>query len=486
MLSKRARYLFLTSLIIILSGALVGCGTVSNTPTPEAGTYSIDPVFREFYHSLGGQSVLGPSISGLFSYNNSQCQYTANVLMCFDPLKNDNERITLFSIGDALGIQDEPDFTPTNGMAVDGYQIYEEFQPLYKRLYGALYVGKPLTQPRVNTLKNRIEQYFQNVGFYRYIDDPAGEVHLLAYGVFACDIQCAYIPSTSSLIAKNPDNIDQPFVSSIARLGGLSVFGTPLSNPYLAPDGNLEQVFENVVLYSPPDNRSNVRARNLSQILGMPGAAPGPKVHGEESGVIFYPVEGELGYHVPKIFDEFIAQHGGLEISGRPLSDIHQIGDTLYQQCFQNYCLLYDSSAEASLRIRMAPLGAEYLKLVQPAQEESVQFTFSPETIILAAHSVSPRIKNDQEQIIEISVLRTQDQQPLANIESDLTLLLPDGSESKFHLPPTNEAGKSNVKISPLNPLPANGSVIAYRICLNVPSDQPICSMDSYLIWNFD
>ena len=91
----------------------------------------------------------------------------------------------------------------SGNLVVDGYPIYEEFEEIYHRLYGPLYVGKPLSQPRFNANGNRIEQYFQNVGFYRNIDDQPGDVYLLAYGVFACSSDCRFSPPQSTIVAAN-------------------------------------------------------------------------------------------------------------------------------------------------------------------------------------------------------------------------------------------------------------------------------------------
>jgi len=41
----------------------------------------------------------------------------------------------------------------------------------------------------------------------------------------------------------------------------------------------------------------------------------------------------------------------------------------------------------------------------------------------------------------------------------------------------------SILKIPPQPDL-ANGSRLSYQVCLNLPSEKPICTLDSYLIWN--
>jgi len=486
MLFKSLRRSFLPVSLIIAALLLTACGGGAATPTPEPGTFSIDPIFREFYASLGGREILGPAITAIFNYHTRQCQYTVNVMLCFDPLQQGIDRFSLYPLGAAFGIKDEPATAASGALFVDGYQIYDEFIDLYHKLYGALYVGRPLTQPRYNMEKNRIEQYFENVGFYRDLGDVEGEPGLLAYGVYACDSECRYSPPQSSLVTTSVDNIDQPFLTQIMRLGGLSVFGTALSDPYLAADGRLEQVYENVVLSAPPDDPNSVSLRSLPVLLGIPASPPGSMLYSEAQGVVFYAVEGELGYHVPLLFDHFIAQHGGREIAGNPLAEVEQVGPHLFRQCFENYCLLYSNRADDDQKVRMAPLGVEYLNLLQgePA-EEAASFEITPDSVRLFVTTGSPRVASSDEQQFDLLLLRASDQQPIPNVEADLTLILPDGKQEKFQVPPSDSSGRASLTVSPLKPPPDNGSVIAYRVCLNLPSSQSICASDSYLIWNF-
>lgn len=475
--------------VSLLAAALLlsACGSSAAVTTPDPGTFSIDPIFREFYASLGGQDVLGPAITALFNHRSQQCQYTVNVLLCFDPLQQGIDRYSLYPLGEALSIQDEPGPAAGGELVVNGYQIYEEFEELYHSFYGPLYAGRPLSQPRFNNAKNRIEQYFANVGFYRNLDDPSGKAHLLAYGVYACNSDCRYTPPQSSIVVTSVESVEQPFLNQIARLGGLNVFGLALSEPYQASDGLLEQVYENVILAAPPDDLNRVMLRSLPVLLGMPVSAPGPRVYSEADGVVFYGIEGELGFHVPLPFDHFIAQHGGREISGNPIGEVVLLDAKVYRQCFEHYCLLYDHSAEENARVRMAPLGREYLLQAHGGQSEPEEaaFVFSPESVHLLIQTGSPRVSAAEEQYFEMTLLRTGDQQPIANVEAALTLTMPDGRQLEYQLPPSRADGRSGLRIDPLKPPPENGSVIAYRVCLNVPSSQPICYSDSYLIWNF-
>jgi len=52
-------------------------------------------------------------------------------------------------------------------------------------------------------------------------------------------------------------------------MNGSQAFGKPLSEAYTAPDGSTEQVYENVVLYSAPNQSDNVHLRPLAVIRGV-------------------------------------------------------------------------------------------------------------------------------------------------------------------------------------------------------------------------
>lgn len=471
-------------LVLVVILILGGCSSYGSQTTSHPGIFEVDPVFREFYRMLGGETILGPAITRAFRFEAKLCQYTQNALMCFNPYAEERRRFYLFPLGQVLNLREDPGVVSGEGPIVNGYLIYEEFVPLYDRLGGSLYAGRPLTQPRYNATHNRIEQYFENVGFYRSLDEPPGNVRLLAYGVYACDAYCRYQAPLNGIVTPLSNQVAQPFLSRLARLGGLAAFGRPLSEPYTAPDGAIEQIYETVVLYAPADNPNAMRLRPLSRMLGFPDYPPGPQIYGEADGMVFYPVHGDLGFHVPRVFDEFIAQHGGREISGNPLEEIAAVGEKRYRQCFENYCLLYDHTAAPSLRVRLLPLGLEYLRRIQH-ESGALPLLYSPQTIRLFATAASSRVPADQPQSFEIIVLDARDQRPLAGIESRLWLTLADGTRLEYRLPPTDTQGRAHLSIAPLTPEQPNGSVIAYQVCLSLPSDQPICTSDSYLIWNY-
>ncbi|MDR3577693.1 MAG: hypothetical protein P4L50_27825 [Anaerolineaceae bacterium] len=483
---NKAKCIVINLVLVMMAFWLSACeASPALSPTPTiSGTFDVDPLFKEYYRNLGGQDLLGPAISELIDQNNLQCQYTTNALMCYNALATDSDRFYLASLGQKLGVHDDPNAVPPtpDTRIVNGYGIYPDFASLYDTLDKSGSIGKPLSQVRYNYDQQRVEQYFEKVGFYHRFDDPSGTTRLLPYGAYVCGEDCAYTIAPTDAFIPQRQEISSPFAASLERMGGLQVFGRPLTEPYKAPDGSLEQVYENVVMYTTADDPATLHLRQLPILLDMTTTPPGPKIYGLKENMVFYPVQGDLGYHVPVMFDHFIAEHGGMEISGQPIADPMMVkGQNVARQCFENYCLDYDPNATADLRTRMAPIGMQYLNKANPATISRVPF--APDNVQLAVDEDSPQITSNDPQTIALTVLQKNGGLPMPDISANVKINLPDGSNQNMSMPPTGADGKTSLTI-PAMPNLANGSLVAYEICLNVPVDNPPCISDSYLIWN--
>lgn len=407
------------------------------------------------------------------------------VLLCFNPAATDASRFSLFPLGYELGISEESHMggvvAPPNARVVDGFIIYEKFLPLYDRLYGARYVGAPLTEMRINQDLRRIEQFFENVGFYQNLDDPNGPVFLIPYGAYLCGGNCSFHLNEYWSIVK-ANLAEQPFAASVARLGGPTVFGSLLLKPQVDEDGYLQQVYANAIFYSPTEDTSQVQLRPLPLMLGyQPQPLVEPKSHEQ---LVFYEVQDGLGHNVPRPFDNFVAMHGGRDLSGNPISEVLMLpGKNLYQQCFENYCLIYDPAASDSMKVQMAALGKVYADRFPVPDEIRILDLFSPETINLVIGSDKPNLNDNEEQTIRMFVQERDTGQPLERVEASLILNFPDRPAARYFFPPTDAEGMSAVSIQPLPEL-ANGSRVSFQVCLNLPSERQICALDSYLIWN--
>lgn len=468
-------------LIILAGGVIAGQAQLLSRPQPSPSPGpAVDPVLREFYDTLGGQAVLGQALTPLFDQDTRRCQYTEAALLCFSPYEPDlSHRFSLAPLGKQLGVQESAPVASAQMGSRDlggGFVLYPDFAALYDRLYGALYAGRPLTQVRVDEANQRYEQFFENIGFYRRFDEPPGAAHLITYGSYLCGPDCSRNLNEYWEIVQG-GLVAQPFELSVNRLGWLDL-GKPLTQPRLAKDGSIEQVYDNAVLYAPQNALSQVRFRPLVTWLGTvkpePLAARNPHAQ-----LVFYEVEKGLGHNVPLFFDKFIANHGGRDLAGKPLSEMFVVkADQIFRQCFESYCLDYDATAPEQVRVRMVPLGAEYIRNTDPAQV--LRQAFSPDTVRLQASAAFPQMSKGQVQAIKINVFRRVDGQPLYLVEARLEINIAGLPSQHYSIKPTDHSGSSSFTLPPLGELPAM-SVVEYQVCLNLPGDQPICATDSFI-----
>jgi len=277
--------------------------------------------------------------------------------------------------------------------------------------------------------------------------------------------------------------IQQPFLASIKAWNGSTDFGRPLTQPAKAVDGMLEQVYENVVIDAPSKHPDQAKLRPAALMLGMLTTQPGPQKYGVSDGMTFYPVSGDLGYHIPIVFKDFIDAHGGMNVAGNPIAEVLQYSPDTYRQCFTNYCLDYVTSATADQKVRMAPLGQMFLDASQ-AQGGSTDapFVFSPTTVSLTAMAANPKVGPDEAQQINLKIETSADHLPLAGVTAGLTVDYPNGKRVVQQFPATGPDGASSVTIPAESGL-SNGTVVPYQVCLNGPSSAAVCVEETYLIW---
>lgn len=550
-----------TTFLLIMIVTLPACGEGRQAQTPAginpprlAGledTYPVDPIFESFYKSLGGFDVLGPALTPLQESGSLKIQYVEAALLVYDAQAASSERYRLAPLGLVFGIAEPAVENPgvPEERYVNGHVIYADFLPLYQQLGGAQIVGRPLTEARYNPDKARVEQYFENLGFYSLDVTPAGQVQLMSYGAFACDRRCRYQPQPASIPTLRP-LLPEPFSSQVAQLG-LSFVGKTLSDPYINNQGQLEIIFENLVLAtrgqvsqegglqlpfriwlpeifrralpeSPPqelfriwlpiipvdtsisvesnssllieihfrglalvgnalakEEAPQIYARPVVELLGIP--AQPPVTASQDPLMVFYPLEDELGHNVPAFFDDYLSRHGGIAISGKPITEVYPLGGGVFEQCFENLCLRFDAGAPQGEQLRPAPLGARYKDKFVDTDLEDFEESQSLQGIDLQVWEDKPFVALNETQVIYVTV--NEKETPLMNREPTLILTLPDNTHYEYHFPPTDANGQSSLELEPI-PAP-NGSLIAYQVCLSVISGDKKCVTDNYLIWNY-
>jgi len=345
-----------------------------------------------------------------------------------------------------------------------GHVIYDEFGAMFNRLGGVRFVGNPVTDVRKNNEESRYEQYFEKLGLYRMFSDPPGTVRLLPYGLMECRRNLNLNCDGNFQNAIPRDIPPQPFLPLIMRVGE-KLTGAPLSDVYLAPDNKLEQIYENVVLVFDPENPRTIAFRPVPEIVGIQRQTP--VALRNDLGLTFWQTSGELGHNIPVAFLAYIAEYGGTELSGEPITELFEING-LRRQCFTNYCLEYDPSAPEKQQIRPTNLGYEYSKLQG----------FSIPAIHLGIWESEAVIVPGQTQTVGVLVYNQTPSAPMKDIQPSLTLWFDGKPAQEFTFPPTSPGGTSFLEI-PAGKLPG---LVTYEVCVLWPGNEPVCVKDSWIV----
>jgi hypothetical protein len=467
---------FGVSLLIIL--IISACA--SATSTTSRGIYTIDPTFSDFYREFGGEVLLGSAISPSFNKNGVTYQYVVSGLMAYNPNLNPLKRYFFSAIAASewqINGQVEPAPQGFDPHYVNGHQIWDEVLSYYDQ-YGSDILGLPLTGVTVNDAKQRYEQYFEGLGFYRNFSDPAGQIHLMPYGDWMCGSNCKYasadpIPPEASYVQENTAT-EQLFLQAAARLG-YGFTGEPLTAPRLGSDGNYQMVFENVVLYIDPANGHKIRLRPIPSWLGIRSEQLKEPV--DANWLSFYPITDGKGFNIPKTFSDYLSVHGAVEYSGEPISEYRGLGDGGYSQCFRNVCLEFHPSAPQGLQVRPHALGADYLTI--GTKSNTADSTLN-DALQIKAWEESPLIPSGEKQVIYVEA--TKNNEPVSGIQVSLLVTQPDGITKTYTLEPTGADGRTSIELDPIDG--ANGSIVQYQVCVLGAVSPQLCFSQSYTIWD--
>lgn len=527
--------------LIALGFLLAACSSETPQPTPEiqasASPY-VAPLFREFYERMGGEDTLGPVISPLLEEGDVQRQYTEAVLMVFDPRAPAARRFQLASLGVDLGVVEPtlPAPDTRDPQYVRGHFVLDEFFTKYQELGGLRTLGRPLTEIHYDPDTTRKQQFFENAGLYRLDSDPPGTVRLLAYGAWACGTGCTAQPDQNAIVEPLPPLV-APFADYVYSLG-LDFTGFALTPPGFSDDGKVEQVFENIVLMIDFENPSQVQVRPMLERIGrMPDP---PVARSTDANMHFHAVQGELGYNIPRVIMDYLGRHGGMEVSGPPISEFQPFNGSTYRQCFTNLCVerlenrlirlaplgatyqsMHPPSAQASQPIQLAPtLPSEVqapapiaptTQVVEPSTGQPAPEVSNPEPdpidastplapaggtvtevegpvgehaasseVAVQVWSAFPSIGPNQQQEIGASVI--EDGQPGQDIPLELFVTMPDGSTWTTAMPLTGPVGQTRTSL-PLIQAP-NGTLVPFRVCILRENSLRFCVRDNFLIWN--
>ncbi|MBC8507226.1 MAG: hypothetical protein H8D34_20370 [Chloroflexi bacterium] len=448
------RLIWLWLLITMTPACQSGQDTNNNPDRSNQTIAVVDTRFSYFYDLLGGENVLGSLISPIFLNIEREYQYTAAALMIYDPQDASGQHYQLAPIGIEIGVA-EPSNDPASP---GGHKVFSGFQGLYDQLGGAQVVGLPLTDVRYNHERGGIEQYFENLGFYQLESDPPHEIRLISYGAWMCGDACAYEPSVESSVMVS-SVVDTPFAQAVQRLSPRFV-GQPLTEPYTASDGVLEQIYENVVIVAAPERPGGIALRPITAMLGVN-------------------VSPDSEFDIPEFFEEYLNQNSGLEFSGLPVTVFERQSDILFRQCFQNLCLDYFPDNPEELQLRPTPLGYLYKKRYFQENEPASDISEASQNTILAVWEGYPVVYSTENQLISVAVYNGH--QPMENVELVLTLTLPDGSRRAYETAPTRDDGRAFFELAPISA--SQGTSIQYSVCVVHLAVDEICVEDDFLIW---
>jgi hypothetical protein len=487
-LSKRilTKKSFAILLLFLLLGFTTACVAPEAQATLSPEDHEIAPLFRRFYLFYGGKDVFGLAISDARPEGDTTIQYTEAAKLVYDPNKPASQRFSLAPLGRSILVSEPPVEHPKDAslLFVDGHIIHPSLVELYNKLEEI--VGPPMTEGRKNPNSHYIEQFFENMGIYY---DPAIDKYgFLPYGLTMCTGPCRTL-EWENAIPLGVYPIDPTFLSVVERLG-VDFTGFAITPGYYADDKKWQQIFERVVLSAQVPNHPETLAVE-PVMLKMPFITDPPKVDSRDKAMKFVPVKGELGYEVPLYFWTYLEDHGGQAVSGLPVSQLRQMGDHTYIQCFTNLCLEYEPQAVESRRVSLVMLGYPYKVMFGPLESDygpppalptPVLPTPTPvvRTTTVQVWEAQPALDARLQQ--EIGVYVGLNGMPLSEVQPTLILTMPDRSQAVYEMFPTGMDGKSVFRLPLLQG--ANGTMITYAVCLQTLNGERFCVEDSFVIWS--
>ena len=425
--------------VSLLSVVLASCSSARPATT---GQIAVDPAFQEFWTDHGGMETIGPPLSPARDEDGDlhQTFLTVEMIRPHDPA----QPVHLAALGKAMGLA-EPPVPPIAGQEASydedtGHTVYPGFASFYEALGGKDVAGGPIGE--VVFRNGQVLQYFENLGLYRSENASPEDTRLIALGL-------TYHPPSDSFgletqTAGPPGQIHQrPFADFLDRFGGQAVFGQPLTEPYRAEDGALEQVYERAVVFSPDGSARKAALRPLGSDQGPP-AEPADRVR--DPGTIYF---RQTGHNVRWAFAEFYQSHDGRKWLGYPLAEATLQGDSMTQR-FENAILTYNYHLPSDVAVQLEVVGPSYAASHPIPPTQAVDLTTAPatetstraEVLDLQATLGRPVLLPGEQQTITIQV-RPPKGHDRSGIHLELRLTTV-GSEVVLALPATDKNGRSS------------------------------------------
>jgi len=416
----------------------------------------MDSRFLSLYYLLGGEEILGSVISPVINIQGIDFQFTTSALFEYNPALPPDQQVKLSPIGLTMGIADHFGSLSDPDQEIE---IYPGFSDFYTQLGGESFAGAPITSILYNEEKSRVEQHFENLGFYQLDSDTSNQVHLLHYGVWLCADLCDFSTHKNSEVVLFSETV-QPFIDKINTLSPEAI-GRPLTNPQIAHDGNIEQIFQNVVFTVSPNNLDDIQLRPIPSILGLP-------------------IQPGIAHEIPVLFIEYLEENLLHNFAGAVVTPLTRMSDHLYRQCFKNLCLDYFPINPEDEKIRPVPLGYLYRnRYYRPSESRAEELQTIFQAVNLTIWEEYPLLPPNTSQIIGVTIYK--DQIPLENIQPDLILRLPERISITFSMPPTQVDGTTSLTLFPIDA--PHGTVISYDVCVNLVNEVQTCQSENFIVW---
>ncbi len=445
--------------IIITAGLLSACSRA--TPIPSAtgdDSYPPDAVFQTFLGANGGSAAFGPALEPARRSGQRARQTFLNAQLVYDPAMPQGAQVSLAPLGDSLGLAEPPVAPPTDSsaryFASTGHSLYGGFVAAFDQLGGERVAGPPISE--VEFVGGRIFQSFANLVLYREANDPPSQVRLSALGLASTPDR-----RLDSRYVLPPGLRARPFGLFLDQYGAEQVFGRPLSDPYPAADGALEQAYERAVLFAPADSPGEVRLRPLGAATGP--ASP-PVTASSETVGLYFP---QTGHYVLWAFADFFRSHGGEKVLGLPLDEAAPIKGVLTQR-FENVILEYHYELPPQLAVQLAQLGRSYQKESGSAPTPHPALLPSPTPkpaacsgpVTIHTHTTYPILPAGTAQQISLQIVG-EDGSPIAGLTPIVVVHGPH-ADTYPTAPATDADGKSefSVRVDDLNP----GEIVNYEV----------------------
>jgi hypothetical protein len=200
-----------------------------------------------------------------------------------------------------------------------------------------------------------------------------------------------------------------------------------------------------------------------------PQSAPELRVHVSHLGVFIYtpgemvPIPAtlpkcldfqEVPYQVCYDFQEFFEQHGGVAQFGYPISNLES-HDSMFVQYFQQARFEWHPGLPPGERVRLTDLGRRYFnktgedpRRLRPNTEMPDYIIQEPSTSVkVRAFASEPVMGLNGWQTLFV-IVQNQNLIPVDGAETEVVVLLPDGSKREFNMPVTNQMGYSEYRFT--------------------------------------